>query len=299
MADRFSAEQVVELSQALGARSRPAEDAAPEGAAFVGAAPAGLHSLVRTLRERGEKTFSADDIATIEAAAACLDLSLASRPQWVATPDRGLFFVFEGLDRSGKSTQSKRLAKHLEEAGTVKWMCFPDPATPSGAVIDLYLRRQIELSDEEIHLLFSANRWEAAQSIVADLNRGVSIVCDRYAFSGVAYSSAKGLDFTWCQAPDRGLPVPDAIFFLHIDEKVGASRSGFGDERYENATLQAGVREKFRLPGLREGVNWNDVDGARDIEVISAEIRETVAGVRLIGQENSGARAIPRLWAVQ
>ena len=29
-----------------------------------------------------------------------------------------------------------------------------------------------------------------------------------------------GLDFSWCQAPDRGLPCPDGIFFLHIDEKA-------------------------------------------------------------------------------
>ena len=79
-----------------------------------------------------------------------------------------------------------------------------------------------------------------------DLRAGTTIVCDRYAFSGVAYSAAKGgtalttvsmsceehlpascagLDFAWCQAPDRGLPCPDGIFFLHIDEKVRWKRT--------------------------------------------------------------------------
>lgn len=271
----------------------------------------GLESLVRTLREGEDHGFSATDIASIEAAAAFLDTPVAARTQWDAfgesrkraldatPPRRGLFCVFEGLDRSGKSTQSKRLAKHLESEGAVKWMCFPDRSTATGGLIDLYLRNKIELSDQEIHLLFSANRWEASQAIVAELSRGVSIVCDRYAFSGVAYSAAKGLDFAWCQAPDRGLPVPDAVFFLHIDEKVGASRANFGDERYENASMQATVRHKFRVPELRAGVNWHDVDGARDIEVISAEIRNAVESVRLEDQENKGARAIQRLWVTE
>merc|ERR1719178_398667 len=124
----------------------------------------------------------------------------------------------------------------------------------------------IELPDETIHLLFSANRWESVLSIVETLNNGTSVICDRYAFSGVAYSAAKGLDLAWCQTPDIGLPVPDGVFFLHVDESVGASRANFGDERYENADMQGRVRSKFKLPELRAGVKWNDVDGARDIK---------------------------------
>merc|ERR1711907_505279 len=125
--------------------------------------------------------------------------------------NRGQFFVFEGLDRSGKSTQSRMLREFFAsqgEAEKVKWMCFPERATAIGCIIDLYLRRKLELGDEAVHLLFSANRWELSESIVHELNQGTTIVCDRYAFSGVAYTAAKGLAFDWCQAPDRGLPCP-------------------------------------------------------------------------------------------
>lgn len=295
MASRFTPEQVAELAKLL--EKTKSTRIPPVGVALK----TRLESLTRTLQESEEQHgFSATDIAGIEAAAAFFDLPVESRAQWNASSQgkhRGLFCVFEGLDRSGKSTQSKRLAKHLESQGPVKWMCFPDRTTASGALIDLYLRKHIELSDEEVHLLFSANRWEASQMIVDELNRGVSIVCDRYAFSGVAYSAAKDLDFAWCQAPDRGLPTPDAVFFLHIDETVGASRSDFGDERYENASMQATVRQKFRLPELRQGVNWLDVDGARDIEVISTEIRTAVGVIQQQDQENACiARPIKQLW---
>lgn len=40
------------------------------------------------------------------------------KPTWGSSATRGLFFVFEGLDRSGKSTQSKKLEEYLSKAGT-------------------------------------------------------------------------------------------------------------------------------------------------------------------------------------
>merc|ERR1712194_630153 len=174
-------------------------------------------------------------------------------------------------------------------------MCFPNRETPVGSLIDLYLRNSIDLPDETIHRLFSANRWETAQRIVEDLNRGISIVCDRYAFSGVAYSASKGLDFEWCQSTDIGLPVPDSIFYLHIDATVGASRADFGDERYENVDMQSRVRTEFKNPALRANVNWNDVNGAREIDTIHAEIRAAVENVKTKEKEN-GVAPIGQLW---
>merc|ERR1712060_523677 len=153
----------------------------------------------------------------------------------------------------------------------------------------------IELPDETVHQLFSANRWESVGKIVDDLTAGTSVVCDRYAFSGVAYSAAKGLDLAWCQSTDIGLPVPDGIFYLFIDEKTGASRANFGDERYENVDMQSRVRIEFKRPELRANVAWHDVDGARDIDTIHAEIRAAVNDIRDKDKEN-GVAPIHRLW---
>jgi dTMP kinase len=47
-----------------------------------------------------------------------------------------------------------------------------------------------------------------------DLKQGTSIILDRYAYSGVAFTSAKGLNFEWCKNSDKGLPKPDIVFFL-------------------------------------------------------------------------------------
>jgi dTMP kinase len=71
--------------------------------------------------------------------------------------------------------------------------------------------------DAAVHLLFSANRWEAVKSLKTRLNAGETLVCDRYAFSGVAFTAAKGtLDLEWCKNPDRGLPAPDAVIYLDV-----------------------------------------------------------------------------------
>lgn len=279
MADKFSSEQVQGVAEAL--KTFSAGD--------------GLPKIITCLRNSTQTAFAKEDIDSIEAAIAALERSSESKPAWPAAKGRGLFFVFEGLDRSGKSTQSKMLTKKLEESGPVEWMCFPNRATPTGTLIDMYLRRMIELPDDTIHMLFSANRWERATSIVETLNKGTSVVCDRYAFSGVAYTAAKGIDMSWCQTPDIGLPVPDGVFYMHIDASVGASRANFGDERYENTTMQTRVREEFRKAPLRSGVEWNDVDGARDIPTIHAEIFDAVTQIAKSEQENP-VRAIRRLW---
>jgi Thymidylate kinase. len=41
----------------------------------------------------------------------------------------------------------------------------------------------------------------------------------------------QGLDLEWCKSPDVGLPCPDAVLFLTMDEEAAAERGGFGQER--------------------------------------------------------------------
>ena len=72
-------------------------------------------------------------------------------------------------------------------------------------MISSYLGSTSELSDETVHLLFSANRWEAISSLESKLKSGVHLICDRYVYSGVAFSAAKGMDFEWCKNCDTGL----------------------------------------------------------------------------------------------
>ncbi|KAI1827234.1 thymidylate kinase-domain-containing protein [Xylaria intraflava] len=165
------------------------------------------------------------------------------------SPVRGAFIVFEGMDRAGKTTQAKLLQLRCIESGReVKFMRFPDRTTTIGQMIDSYLKGDSAIDDHVIHLLFSANRWEAAEKIKAELAAGHTIICDRFYHSGIVYSAAKqlsSLSLSWAKAPEIGLPRPDMVLFLDLEESVARSRGGWGGEVYEKGEMQRRVRELF------------------------------------------------------
>ncbi|KAF4120633.1 dTMP kinase [Geosmithia morbida] len=204
-------------------------------------------------------------------------------------PPRGAFIVLEGLDRSGKTTQVKLLEERLRAAGRpVKTMRFPDRSTTIGGMIDGYLKSDVELEDHVIHLLFSANRWETARTIISTLEQGTSIICDRYVHSGIVYSAAKGnpsLDVGWASAPERGLPRPDRVVFLDLTPEETSRRGGWGDELYEKAEMQNRVRRLFRgLAGEGEAEAKRDEDvvvvsAAGAIDTVAENIWQVVEGV--------------------
>ncbi|XP_046998459.1 thymidylate kinase isoform X1 [Schistocerca americana] len=161
---------------------------------------------------------------------------------------RGALIVFEGCDRSGKTTQCKKLVENLRNKGiTTEFLCFPDRSTAIGKVIDSYLKKEEELPDRTIHLTFAANIWENEPKIKSALQNGVTLVIDRYAYSNVAYSAAKeAMDFKWCTLPGTGLPKPDVVFFLDMNMEAMEKRGGFGSERYETTNFQRSVYNNFK-----------------------------------------------------
>ncbi|KAK8669632.1 hypothetical protein V6N13_107057 [Hibiscus sabdariffa] len=79
------------------------------------------------------------------------------------------------------------------------------------------------------------------------LKAGTTLIVDRYSYSGVAFSSAKGLDFEWCKAPEIGLIAPDLVLYLDIPPEKAAERGGYGDERYEQLEFQKKVARHYKL----------------------------------------------------
>ncbi|KAJ5134481.1 hypothetical protein N7448_000499 [Penicillium atrosanguineum] len=192
---------------------------------------------------------------------------------------RGALIVVEGLDRAGKSSQCEMLQTYLKEQGhSVKYIRFPDRTTPIGKLIDSYLRGSANQEDHAIHLLFSANRWEIAKSIEEDINSGITVIVDRYSYSGAVYSAAKAnptLSLEWAWQPELGLPRPDICLFLSISAEEAAKRGGYGAERYENETMQTRVRELFRTLFERQKDVYV-VDAGKTLTEVSKDIQNAV-----------------------
>ena len=218
---------------------------------------------------------------------------------------RGVLVVVEGLDRSGKSSQCQMLHDTLLRRGVlVRYIKFPgmfcgdcsegasliylDRTTPTGQLIHKYLTGQAQQDDHSIHLLFSANRWELAESIRSDVEKGVTVIIDRYSYSGAVYSAAKNnprLPLEWAWQPEIGLPRPDVCIFLDIAPEMAAARGGFGDERYETNDMQSRVRQLFpylfsRLTDDRPRV----INAGKPKEIVAQDVHDLVLDcVRNIG----------------
>lgn len=188
---------------------------------------------------------------------------------------RGAFIVLEGCDRSGKTTQCTKLVEQLNNMNIpAKKISFPDRSTPIGSIINDYLSKKIELPDRSVHLLFTANRWELEPEIRKLIESGITLIVDRYSYSGIVFTSAKQcVDFKWCCDPENGLPKPDLVMILKLSSEEMIKRSGFGEERYENIEFQNKVDknyEKFKND------NFIQVDAAQDICVLTNKLLEKV-----------------------
>jgi dTMP kinase len=196
----------------------------------------------------------------------------------------GLFVTIEGIDRSGKSTQARRLAEALGEDA----LLVREPGgTPAGEQIRKLLKDPaIELDARSEALLFAAARAELVATVIRPaLEAGKVVISDRYLDSSLAYQGhARGLGEDevrrvneWATA---GLE-PDLTVLLRIDPAEAAARAGEADRfEDEGLDLQRRVAEAYdRLAAANPG-RWKVVDGASDPDAVAADILEMVqAGV--------------------
>jgi len=145
-----------------------------------------------------------------------------------------MFIVIEGVDGSGKGTQTKRLFAYLSSQGKdVAQFSFPRyEHTVYGKLIGEYLNG--EYGNVHIKIastLFAVDRFETRSELEANLAVRDYVLCDRWCPSNVAYSCARMPDE---EAKDLAIhldkvdydvfcqPVPDLIIHLDISIKNSA-----------------------------------------------------------------------------
>ena len=204
---------------------------------------------------------------------------------------RGALIVIEGADRVGKTTRAAKLVSSLTDEGIpVQALKFPERSTSIGSVIDQYLRGDIRLDDHAIHLLFSTNRWELFSEMKSLLESGISLVVDRYAYSGVAYSAAKpSLSLEWCKHSDCGLIAADCVLYITLSDEMTKTRPGYGDEIYEQSDFQTKVKKNYEL--LKDS-SWVQLDG----NVPPDELDSLILDISKKTIELSKKKALSFLW---
>lgn len=149
---------------------------------------------------------------------------------------KGLFFVLDGPDGSGKTTQTELLAAALrKKKRSVLVVDFPQyDSSFFGAMVGAYLKGGFgdvfAISPYLSSLLYALDRWSARVKIQQALNKGKIILANRYTSSNIIHQGAKFKSkrerddfFQWLDIAEftaLEIPRPTRVLFLDVPTKI-------------------------------------------------------------------------------
>ena len=161
----------------------------------------------------------------------------------------GRLIVIEGLDGSGKATQTKLLCDKLSRLDIeYTKLSFPNYDSPSSALVKMYLNGELAASADDVNpyaasVFYAADRCATfIKEYKHDYDNGRLFISDRYATSNAIYQTSKlpgeeWNDFlSWLEDLEYnklGVPKPDLVIYLDmsvsVSQKLMLQRYG-GDE---------------------------------------------------------------------
>jgi dTMP kinase len=184
--------------------------------------------------------------------------------------------IIEGMDKSGKTTQSKLLYNFYSQIyrGQVGLLNFPDYNTRIGKEIEIFLKGNLNYSNEVKHILLSANRWEKKEEIEHLRRHNKLLIFNRYYQSNLAYGLANGLDFEWLSNLDKGLPKEDIVIVLDIDPNLSYKRAVSNDFTLDEFEKDKKFLQKVRqyYLNLAKQFNWYIINSDSDQKTIMKAI---------------------------
>jgi len=206
---------------------------------------------------------------------------------------QGRFITFEGGEGAGKSTQIRRLAARLAEGG-VEVVVTREPGGSPGAetIRELLVNGDADRwsPTTEALLMYAARRDHLERTVRPALDRGATVLSDRFADSTRAYQGAGGKLSTEAitqlerfALEPSDWPVLTLILDLPVAEGLKrAGARGGGEARFESKGLEfhERLRAGFLAIAQREPERCAVIDAAGDIDAVAAAIW-TVVSTRL------------------
>jgi dTMP kinase len=189
------------------------------------------------------------------------------------------FITFEGPEGAGKTTQLKRLAARLRDAGKeVVETQEPGGTTIGRAIREILVNPEYEAPrpTTELLLMFASRAQNVDEVILPALGAGKIVLCDRFTDSSLAYQgAARGLGADLVYDLDRiacrGL-VPHLTLMLDVPVEVGLARAHQSRMEAEPLAFHRKVREAFLQIAHDDSRRVRVIDAEQDKELVSDEI---------------------------
>ena len=200
----------------------------------------------------------------------------------------GLAVAFVGCDGSGKSTQARLLAEHLQAQGREVVLTREPGGSPGAEEIRaLVLQGDPDRwsAETEILLFTAARRDHLERTIRPALEAGKVVICDRFADSTRMYQGLSRGDLRGVVDDLHALMIgtePDLTILIDMDPGEGLSRAKGRqgvEERFEDfgEDLQQAMRAGFQALAREYADRFRVIDGAGGVDDVAARVRKAVS----------------------
>lgn len=214
----------------------------------------------------------------------------------------GKLIVIEGIDGSGKQTQSEKLYNRLiAEGKKVMKVSYPNYDSPSSSLVKMYLNGEFDKDSSKISpyiasTFYAVDRYASFKKDYEEFYKnGGIVIADRYVTANIVHQAGKIKDkderekfLTWLWDFEFnlfGIPVPDKVFFLNIPPEVSLKLTEKRKNKFSNDTVKdIHESDKNHLVNsynnaceLINKYNWDEIvctheDALRTIDDIHEEI---------------------------
>lgn len=194
-----------------------------------------------------------------------------------------MFFVFEGIDGSGKRTQARLLADHLIKKGRrVVLTEEPTKELFTGYFTRILLRSKDTPDPKTVALMMAADRNEHVKKVIEPaLRAGEIVISERYFWSSFVYQVLQGVEEGFVHYINRDFPRPDITILVDVPAEVALERvtaRAHGNDgliqQFERLEFLRQVREKYLELAEKEG--FIIIDGRGDPEEVHRKVLEKI-----------------------
>ncbi len=189
-----------------------------------------------------------------------------------------MYIVLEGIDGSGKTTQTQLLNEWL----TTKGYKTRKIVEPTGSDIGKLIRNELlnpestnDINQQRLTLLFAADRLTLKKEIIdAKGSKDIILISDRSFYSSICYQNNSSVEKEWIYEVNLHTPRPDLTILLDLDEKEAITRCD-KEEVFETIQFLEKTRTNY-LELLDTEENIVVVDAKDSLDKVQERIRKIV-----------------------